>query len=114
MRAVVYHGPGQKTWEEVPDPVIDDDTDAIVCADGVTICTSSRVTSSQSPTVAFSAEVRHEPASMSYPSPTQTGENPGYFVVGMGVARAALKPPSSSATVAKPEARRSDAAVAER
>ena len=38
MRAVVYHGPGQKAWEEVPDPVILDDTDAIVRVDAVTIC----------------------------------------------------------------------------
>ncbi len=38
MRAVVYHGPGQKAWEEVPDPVIVDDTDAIVRVDVVTIC----------------------------------------------------------------------------
>lgn len=29
MHAVVYHGPGQKSWEEVPDPVLVDDTDAI-------------------------------------------------------------------------------------
>ncbi len=38
MRALVYHGPGQKAWEEVPDPTIIDDTDAIVRVDAVTIC----------------------------------------------------------------------------
>lgn len=38
MRALVYHGPGQKAWEEVPMPVIVDDTDAIVRVDAVTIC----------------------------------------------------------------------------
>jgi alcohol dehydrogenase len=38
MRAVVYHGPGSKSWEEVPDPVLQDDTDAIVRVDAVTIC----------------------------------------------------------------------------
>jgi alcohol dehydrogenase len=38
MKAVVYHGPGQKAWEEVPDPVIIDDTDAVVRVDAVTIC----------------------------------------------------------------------------
>ena len=38
MRAVVYHGPGEKDWEEVPDPTIRDDTDAIVRVDTVTIC----------------------------------------------------------------------------
>ena len=38
MRALVYHGPGNKSWEEVPDRVIIDDTDAIVRVDAVTIC----------------------------------------------------------------------------
>jgi len=38
MRAVVYHGPGRKAWEEVPMPVILQDTDAIVRVDAVTIC----------------------------------------------------------------------------
>jgi alcohol dehydrogenase len=38
MQALVYHGPGNKNWEEVPDPAIRDDTDAIVQVDTVTIC----------------------------------------------------------------------------
>ena len=38
MRAVVYHGPGQKAWEEVPKPVVIDDTDAVVRVEAVTIC----------------------------------------------------------------------------
>jgi alcohol dehydrogenase len=38
MKAMVYHGPGKKAWEEVPKPVILDDTDAIVRVDSVTIC----------------------------------------------------------------------------
>jgi alcohol dehydrogenase len=38
MRALVYHGPGKKAWEEVPDPTIREDTDAIVRVDAVTIC----------------------------------------------------------------------------
>jgi alcohol dehydrogenase len=38
MRAVVYHGPGQKAWEEVPDPEIIDDGDIIVRVDAATIC----------------------------------------------------------------------------
>src|SRR5687768_5767444 len=38
MRAVVYHGPGKKSWEEVPMPVVRDDTDAVVRVDAVTIC----------------------------------------------------------------------------
>ena len=38
MRALVYHGPGPKAWEEVPRPGITADTDAIVRVDAVTIC----------------------------------------------------------------------------
>ena len=38
MRALVYHGPGNKAWEEVPDPTIQADADAIVRVDAVTIC----------------------------------------------------------------------------
>jgi alcohol dehydrogenase len=38
MRAVVYHGPGQKAWEEVPDPEILDEGDVIVRVDATTIC----------------------------------------------------------------------------
>jgi alcohol dehydrogenase len=38
MRALVYHGPGQRAWEEVPDPEITDDGDVIVRVDATTIC----------------------------------------------------------------------------
>jgi len=38
MKALVYHGPNQKAWEEVPKPTILADTDAIVRVDAVTIC----------------------------------------------------------------------------
>ncbi len=38
MKALVYHGPGQKAWEEVPDPVIIDPTDVIAQIDTTTIC----------------------------------------------------------------------------
>jgi len=38
MRALVYHGPGHKAWEEVADPEITDDGDVIVRVDAVTIC----------------------------------------------------------------------------
>ena len=40
MRALVYHGPGVKAWEEVPKPILVDDTDAIVRVDATTICGS--------------------------------------------------------------------------
>ena len=38
MRALVYGGPGLKNWQEMPDPVIVDATDAIVGVDTTTIC----------------------------------------------------------------------------
>ena len=38
MKALVYHGPGRKAWEDVPDPQLIDDTDAIVGVDTTTIC----------------------------------------------------------------------------
>lgn len=33
MRAVVYHGPGMKAWEEVADPQLVDAGDAVVRVD---------------------------------------------------------------------------------
>ena len=38
MKALVYHGPGQRAWEDVPDPTIQEPTDAIVRIDSSTIC----------------------------------------------------------------------------
>ena len=38
MKALVYHGPGRRSWEDVPDPVLQDTADAIVRVDAVTIC----------------------------------------------------------------------------
>ena len=38
MRALVYHGPGNKAWQEAPDPEITDDGDVIVRVDATTIC----------------------------------------------------------------------------
>jgi len=38
MKALVYHGPGQRGWDTVDDPTIIDPTDAIVRIDTTTIC----------------------------------------------------------------------------
>jgi alcohol dehydrogenase len=38
MKALVYHGPGLRAWEVVPDPVLVEPTDAIVKIDTTTIC----------------------------------------------------------------------------
>jgi len=38
MKALVYHGPGERAWESAPDPSIIDATDAVVRIDASTIC----------------------------------------------------------------------------
>ena len=38
MKALVYHGPGKRAWEDVPKPEIKEPTDAIVRVTAVTIC----------------------------------------------------------------------------
>jgi alcohol dehydrogenase len=38
MKALVYHGPGNKSWDDVPQPTILHDTDAIVRVDVTTLC----------------------------------------------------------------------------
>jgi alcohol dehydrogenase len=38
MKALVYHGPGKKTWEEKANPVIKEQTDAVVKILKTTIC----------------------------------------------------------------------------
>lgn len=40
MKALVYGGPGEKSWVEVPDPQVTDPTDAVIRVDTVTICGS--------------------------------------------------------------------------
>ncbi len=38
MKALVYHGPGEKSWTDVPEPQIQKPTDVIVRVDTTTIC----------------------------------------------------------------------------
>ena len=38
VKALVYHGPGKKSWDEVPDPKIVNPTDVIVRVETTTIC----------------------------------------------------------------------------
>ena len=38
MKALVYHGPGKRSWEDVADPEIKDPEDVVVRVDGFTIC----------------------------------------------------------------------------
>ena len=38
MKALVYHGPGSKAWEDVPDAAVQEPTDVVVRVDTTTIC----------------------------------------------------------------------------
>ena len=38
MKALVYHAPGERDWEEVPDPAVEQPTDVVVRIDSSTIC----------------------------------------------------------------------------
>ena len=61
MRAVVYHGPGRTAWDEVPDPEIIGDGDAIVRVDATTICgTDLRILKGDVPAVRTGRVLGHE------------------------------------------------------
>ena len=61
MKALVYHGPGAKAWEDVPDPLIQDASDAIVHVDVTTICgTDLHIMKGVTPEVATGRILGHE------------------------------------------------------
>lgn len=61
MKALVYEGPGSKSWKEVPDPTLQDDTDAIVRVDSTTICgTDLHILKGDVPEVAVGRILGHE------------------------------------------------------
>ena len=60
MKALVYHGPGNKAWEEVPDPVIQQPTDVIVRIDTTTICGTDLHILGASPAVTDGRILGHE------------------------------------------------------
>ena len=61
MKALVYEGPGLKSWQEVPDPRVQDDTDAVVRVDATTICgTDLHILKGDVPEVAIGRILGHE------------------------------------------------------
>jgi alcohol dehydrogenase len=61
MKALVYHGPGQRSWESVPDPVLQEPTDAIVRITASTICgTDLHILKGDVPEVAPGTVLGHE------------------------------------------------------
>jgi len=61
MKALVYQGPGQKSWQEVPDPRIQHPTDVIVKMVATTICgTDLHILKGDVPEVAAGRILGHE------------------------------------------------------
>jgi alcohol dehydrogenase len=61
LKALVYHGPGVKAWEDVPEPKIEQATDVIVKMNTTTICgTDLHILKGDVPTVAQGRILGHE------------------------------------------------------
>lgn len=61
MKALVYHGPGQSSWDRVPDPGVQGPADAVVRVDAVTICgTDLHILKGDVPDVAPGTVLGHE------------------------------------------------------
>lgn len=61
MKALVYHGPGKKAWEDVARPELVADTDAIVRVDTTTICgTDLHILKGDVPTMTDGRVIGHE------------------------------------------------------
>lgn len=61
MKALVYHGPGKKSWEEKPKPTIQEPTDAIIKILKTTICgTDLHIMKGDLPEVADGRIIGHE------------------------------------------------------
>jgi len=61
MKALVYHGPGKRAWEEVPKPAMKAETDAIVKITKTTICgTDLHIMKGDVPTVTKGRVLGHE------------------------------------------------------
>ena len=61
MKALVYHGPGRRSWEDKPRPAVRDATDAVVRITTATICgTDLHILKGDVPTVADGRILGHE------------------------------------------------------
>ncbi len=61
MKALVYEGPGRKSWTDIPNPVIQRPTDVIVKMDATTICgTDLHILKGDVPEVAVGRVLGHE------------------------------------------------------
>ncbi|MBX0299557.1 zinc-dependent alcohol dehydrogenase family protein [Cryobacterium sp. 1639] len=88
MKALVYGGPGEKTWSEVPEPEIVRSTDAIVRIDTTTICgTDLHILKGDVPAVAPGRILGHEGVG----TVVQIGESVESIAVGQRVLISCIK-----------------------
>jgi alcohol dehydrogenase len=79
MKALVYHGPGKKSWEDVPNATIQDPTDVVVRVDTTTICgTDLHILQGDVPAVTDGRILGHEAVGVV----TEVGEAVSSFKVG--------------------------------
>lgn len=61
MKALVYHGPGKRAWEDKPRPVVQSPTDAVVAITRTTLCgTDLHILKGDVPTVTVGRTLGHE------------------------------------------------------
>jgi alcohol dehydrogenase len=88
MKALVYGGPGVKSWTDVPDPVIVEPTDAIVRVDTTTICgTDLHILKGDVPAVEVGRVLGHEGVG----TVTEVGASVTNFAVGDRVIISCIK-----------------------
>ncbi|WP_022887421.1 zinc-dependent alcohol dehydrogenase family protein [Glaciibacter superstes] len=88
MKALVYGGPGVKSWTDVPDPVIVNPTDAIVQVDTTTICgTDLHILGGDVPAVQVGRILGHEGVG----TITEVGASVTNFTVGDRVIISCIK-----------------------
>ena len=79
MKALVYHGPGKRAWEEKPKPLIKEQSDAIIKISKTTICgTDLHIMKGDVPTVTDGRTLGHEGIGVV----EQIGKNVTNFKVG--------------------------------
>jgi alcohol dehydrogenase len=79
MKALVYHGPGQRSWDTVPNPAILLPTDAIVKIDTATICgTDLHILKGDVPAVKVGTILGHEAVG----TVVETGASVSNFEIG--------------------------------
>ncbi|MFF0862028.1 zinc-dependent alcohol dehydrogenase family protein [Nonomuraea sp. NPDC003560] len=79
MKALIYHGPGRRSWGEAPDPQPVEPTDAVVRVDAVTICgTDLHILKGDVPAVQPGTILGHEAVgTVTATGPSVTAVKPG-------------------------------------